>query len=253
MLLEGTRAMRIAIAIGGAALAWVAIYVAFNAPVRARLGGAAHGITFLALFAAICSAIVVFMLRRWAKVRADLTGGAGFANWRVDRADWDAFARVETSRATADNRAGLWLILGFAVVIPGGLALLGIDPNVLAVIAVALAALGGVGFLLADHIARTHRRYRDGVVAIGSDGALVNGVVYGWNLPGAFVVDARVDEASRPVQLIVVYVYRTRRGEQSVTVRAPVPNAALETARLAVTRLKAVARDATGDPAVESR
>ncbi len=123
MLLEGPRAMRIATAIGIAALAWVAIYVAFNAPVRARLGDAAHGITFLALFAAICSAIVVFMLRRLTKVHAELTDGVGFARWRIDRADWDAFARAETSRAAADNRAGLWLILGFAVVIPGGLAL----------------------------------------------------------------------------------------------------------------------------------
>jgi len=253
MVLEGARAMRIAIAVGVAALAWVAIYVAFNAPVRARLGDAAHGITFLALFAAICAAIVVFMLRRLAKVRADLTDGVGLARWHVDRADWDVFARAETSRAAADNRAGLWMILGFAVMIPGGLALLGIDPNVLAVIAVAIAALGAAGFLLAQHIARTHRRYRDGVVAIGPEGALVNGVVYGWNLPGACVVDARVDEGSRPVQFIIVYVYRTRRGEQSVVIRAPVPEAALETARLAVTRLKALARDATGDPAAGDR
>lgn len=253
MLLEGARAMRIAIAIGFAALAWVAIYVAFNAAVRARLGDAAHGITFLALFAAICAAIVVFMLRRLAKVRADLTNGAGLARWQVDRADWDAFAGAETFRTAADNRAGLWMILGFAVVIPGGLALLGIDPNVLAIIAVAIAALGGAGFLLADRIVRAHRRYRDGVVAIGSDGALVNGVVYGWNLPGACVVDARIAEASRPVQLIIVYAYRTRRGEQSVTIRAPVPEAALETARLAVTRLKALTRDATGNPAAKNR
>lgn len=252
MLLEGARAMRIALAIGVAALAWIVTYVVFNTPVRARLGDAAHGITFLALFVAVCSAIVVFMLRRLAKVRAALIDGAGLVRWHVDRADWDAFARAETRRAAADNRAGLWLILGFAVVIPGGLALLGGGPNVLAVIAVAIAALGGSSFLLASHIAQAHRRYRDGVVAIGPDGALVNGVVYSWSLPGSRIMDARVDEGSRPIEFIVAYASRTRRGEQSVMIRAPIPEAALEAAHLAATRLKALARDAPSDTAAEN-
>jgi len=241
MLSDDTRAMHVTAAIGFVAIAWIAAYVAFNGPVRALLGGAAHGVTFLALFAAVCAAIVVFMLRHLERLRADLGAGAGFARWQIERPDWEAFAGPEAMRMEEDNRAGLKLLLGFAVVVPILLALFGVEPVVLVIVAAVIAALGLFGFWLSNRIVRAHRRYRDGVVAIGDGGMMVNGAVHSWSLPHSGLVDARLDEDERPACLTILYSHRRRSRGLPVTVRVPVPESGLETARSAVARLKALA------------
>ncbi|MBK9083474.1 MAG: hypothetical protein IPL88_16010 [Rhizobiales bacterium] len=238
MLSDPLRAVRIAVAVGLAAMAWVAIYALFNERLRAAIGDAAHASAFLAGAVAIASMVVASMFRRLARIRAALLADAALARWRASPAEWRDVERVVGPEVAADHRVTLGLIVFFAVLIPVVMALLGGDARVLAAIAAGIVALGLLGYALGRRHAKNQFRYRDGAVALGRDGLVVNGAFHGWAVFGSRLVDAVLDETRTPAILRVTYVYRSRAGDQSVVARAPVPKAALAQARAAVAALR---------------
>ncbi|ADP72362.1 hypothetical protein Rvan_3165 [Rhodomicrobium vannielii ATCC 17100] len=239
MLLDGAKAMRISLLIALAAFGWIAVYIEFNEELRRRIGDGAHASAFLSLFVGLSAFITAFYFRRLARIRADLAQGKPLARWLVARGDWDAFAATEARETEEGHRATLFIILGFAVVIPAVLALILGDAQIFAVISLGIMAVGAIGFLLGRNAAKAHLRYRDGVVSVGEDGVLVNGVVHGWRLPGSALVGVELDESATPAVLAITYAFWTRGGRQYVTVHAPVPSDAIAEARAAVDRLQA--------------
>jgi hypothetical protein len=238
MLSDPLRAFRVTVAVGLLATAWVAIYALFNERLRAAVGDGAHASAFLAGAVAIASLFVAVMFRRFARIRAGLIEGRALARWRASPEEWSAFARAAEPHVAADQRVTLGLILVFAILIPGAMALFGGDAKSLAFIALGIAAVGAAGYGLGRRHAAKSLRYRDGAVALGRDGLIVNGAFHGWTIFGSRFVDADIDETRAPAILRVAYVYRSRSGEQSVTARAPVPKQALAQARAAVAALR---------------
>jgi hypothetical protein len=239
MLLDGAKAMRISLLIALAAFGWIAVYIEFNEELRRRIGDGAHASAFLSLFVGLTALITAFYFRRLAKIRADLAQGKPLARWRVARGNWDAFAQTEARETEEGHRATLLIILGFAVAIPAVMALILGDAQIFAVISLGIMAVGGIGFLFGRNAAKAHLRYRDGVVSVGEDGVLVNGVVHGWRLPGSALVGVELDESSTPAVFAITYAFWTRGGRQYVMVRAPVPSEAIGEARATADRLEA--------------
>lgn len=231
MLTDGVRAMRVSIAVLLLAIAWIAGYAIFNDAFRDLIGDGAHGSAFLALMVAVSAAITAVFFHRLARVRAAVAGGDALARWQVDRPVWQAFAAAEFLAVRADHRAGLVVIAVFALLIPGAMALLGGDPAILAWISLAIMAVGGAGYLLGERVLRAHAAFHDGIVAIGRQGLVVNGVAHTWALPGSSLRGASLDERRQPAVLTIRYAYWTKHGLQGVAVRAPVPEAALPAAR----------------------
>ncbi|MBT3070029.1 hypothetical protein KKP04_03990 [Rhodomicrobium sp. Az07] len=241
MLLDGAKAMRISLLIALSAFGWIAVYILFNEELRLSIGDAAHASAFLSLFVGLSAFITAFYFRRLAKVRADLSQGEPLARWRVPRGDWDVFAQTEARETEEGHRATLFIILGFAVLIPAVMALILGDAQIFAFISLGIMAIGGIGFLLGRNAAKAHLRYRDGVISVGEDGVLVNGVVHGWRLPGSALVGVELDESATAVVLAITYAFWTRAGRQYVTVHAPVPADAIGEVRAAVDRLRPMA------------
>jgi hypothetical protein len=244
MLLDGAKAMRIAFLIAAFAFCWIAVYIVFNDALLRRMGDAAHASAFLSLFVGLTAFILAFYFRRLASIRTGLQQGVAIGRWRVSRADWDAFARVEEPETEAGHRGALLIIVFFAIVIPGIMALIKGDAEIFAVISLGIMAIGGLGYVLGRNAAKAHLRYRDGVVAVSERGALVNGVAHGWALPGSRLVGVEYDAALKPAVLSIVYRYWTRTGPQYVTVRAPVPAEAIAEAKETAAHLEALTKRA---------
>jgi hypothetical protein len=244
MLLDGAKAMRIAFLIALLAFGWIAVYIEFNDALLRRIGDAAHASAFLSLFVGLTALISAFYFRRLAQIRAGLTQGAAIGRWRVSRADWDAFARIDEPETEAGQRGTLLIIVFFAIVIPALMALFMGDVEIFAGISLGIMAIGCLGYALGRSAAKTHMRYRDGIVAISEQGALVNGVAHGWALPGSRLTGVEFDAAAKPAVLSIAYSYWTRTGPQTVTFRAPVPADASAEAKKTAAHLEALSKRA---------
>ena len=237
MLSDPLRAMRVTLAVGGAALVWIAAYAILNEAILDAIGDAAHALFFASIVVAASSAVIALVFRRFDRIRGELMAGRTLARWRVTKQEWEAFARKDEPATRADQRVTLGLIVFFAVVIPAVMALGGGDPQVLAVIALGVGAVGFLGYGLGRRQAQAVARYRDGVVALGPDGIIVNGAFHSWRTVGGRIVGAGIDARETPALMTLVYAYWLRSGEQHVTVRAPVPRASLDAARAALAKL----------------
>ena len=192
---------------------------------------------FVSIVVAASSAVIALVFRRFARIRGELMAGRTLARWRVTKQEWEAFARKDEPATRADQRATLGLILLFALAIPAAMALGGGEPKLLAAIALGVGAIGCLGYGLGRRQAKAVARYRDGVVALGRDGMLVNGAFHSWRTVGGRIVGARIETDEKPAALTLVYAYWMRSGEHHVTVRAPIPPSALAQARAALARL----------------
>ncbi|MBL8588351.1 MAG: hypothetical protein JNK46_07470 [Methylobacteriaceae bacterium] len=252
MLFDARRAMWATIATGGLAALWIAVYVLFNAPLRAAIGDAAHASAFLSLTIAAASVFVALMFRRLALIRDGLGRQAALARWRVERGEWERFARAVAPQVASGMRATLAMIVVFAIAIPAALALAGYDASVLFWIALAIIGVGLTGYGLGRRHARAVYRYRDGAVALGRQGIVVNGAFHGWGVRGSRLVSAELDDGASPARLTLRYAFPTRAGEQVETVYAPAPAAALTSVRAALARLRAGDDAAPDSPSSET-
>jgi len=237
MLTDPRRAMWVTIVIGALAALWIAVYILFNEPLLDAMGDGAHASAFLSAVVAVSCVFIALMFRRFARVRDGLRLKEALARWRVDRREWDLFARAVAPDVAADMRVTLGLIVFFAVVIPGAMALGGMDPVVLFWIALGIVGVGLLGYGLGRRQTAAVYRFRGGEVALGRDGIEVNGAFYVWGVVGSRLDSVEIGEHVRPPRLTLVYAYWTRTGEQFVTVYAPVPTAELARVRAALAKL----------------
>lgn len=237
MLSDPRRALWITIAVGALAALWIGVYVLFNEELLDAIGDGAHASAFLSAVIAVSCVFIALMFRRFARVREGLRLQQALARWRVERGEWKTFARAVAPGVAADMRMTLGLIVFFAVVIPGAMALGGMDPAILFWIALGIIGVGFLGYGLGRRQTAAVYRYRGGEVALGRDGIEVNGTYHVWGVVGSHLVSAEIEEHVVPARLTLVYAYWMRAGEQFVTVYAPVPAAELKRVAAALGKL----------------
>lgn len=183
-----------------------------------------HPITFLSIFLLLTGLAVSQLFRGYAKVRRDLEAGENvLARWTVDAQTWRRFAGPAHELESADKRGVLMLLYVFIAVICGGLALaLPRDAHIFGWIALGLAAIVTIAFLVGLRVYERQLVFRDGKVVIGRGGLMFNGILHVWDNWLSWLEGAEVVADPAPM-LVVVYAYWARYGPQTVVVRIPLP------------------------------
>ncbi len=222
-----------AVAVGWLLLQWLAGDALF-----AAFGYTMHAITLLAVFALIAGLAVALLLRRFARVRADLLSGRNvIARWTVAEAEFEVFAARAVAADRDDKRGALALVVGLVVLIFGAFALF--DPEVApAMLGMAglVALLMAAAYFLGGWVMRRQLQSASREVIVGTDGLMLNGVLHVWSAVLTWLAGVDLDPGP-PGTLAVTYAYLARFGPQYVTVALPVPRSALPLARQVVERL----------------
>jgi len=239
MLTDPVVLLRWSFGIAIACFVWLATFILFNDAVMRVIGDAAFALMFVSLVIGISAIIIAFMFRRHAAIRRRLVRGEGvLARWTVGPQDWLVFVRKVFPEIASNFRMTLGLIVFFAIVIPGGMALMiGKDYHIFAWIGLGIMLIGLLGHWLGTRQAKRNLTYRGGAVAFSNDGIIVNGAYQGWGIPGSKLAAVDYHDGS-PGILKLTYSYWTKGGPQYVDVFAPVPAAVAASVEAALPKLR---------------
>ena len=213
----------ISLGIAGLSGLWLFALWPFSEDMEAFFGMAVHAITFLAIFLLLTGLAVSLLFSGYVRIKSDLAAGRNvLARWHVDRGTWRQFAGPADAMNRSEKTSLLLMLYAFIAVICGGLALaIPKDWHIFGWIALGMAAVVTVAFLLGNRVYERQLVYRTGEIIIGRDGMSVDGVLHVWGNWLSWLEGAEVIE--RPVKmLIVAYSFWTRYGWQTVTARAPI-------------------------------
>lgn len=234
----------IAAAIAAAAAGiWILVSLVFGDEIYQRMGSAMHALTFISIFVCLAGLAVAFLFRKMSQVRLDLLSGRDvIAKWHVGETAWRQFADEERKADGDEKRSILALIILFAALSCGGIALANPnDAGLLALIGAVISTVMGFAYFMGRRLVRSQLGYRGGDIIVGQKGLMRDGVLHVWDLGLSWLEAPHIEEKPVPV-LTVSYAYWARYGPQGVIVRLPFERGELSLVREAARRLEEIAR-----------
>lgn len=204
-------------------------------------------------FAALVCLIGALAYRRLAQNLDRLFAGTEtIADWRIDPETWARFTQADFLAELSAKQA-LWRYLSAIIVVVSGVFLLLQRDR--AAVWVALGMVGLIGLLrvVAALVPRLLRRLhlrQGGRVIIGCSGVWQGGAHHAWNTLGARLLRIGLEHSAqldRP-WLILMYSYPSRSGNETVTVRVPLPGGNAAPARPVIEALLAANPAALSEP-----
>ena len=222
---------------------WLLAAMLFGDDIYQRMGSAMHALTLLSIFVCLAALAVAFLFRKMSRVRADLLSGRDvIAKWHVGETAWHQFAQEEHATDGDEKRSVLALIIFFAALSCGGLALANPnDAGLLALIAAGISAVMGFAYFMGRRVVWSQLDYRSGDIIVGRQGLMRDGVLHVWDLGLSWLEAPHIEEKPVPV-LTVSYAYWARYGPQGVNVRLPFERSELSLVRETARTLEEIAR-----------
>lgn len=184
-----------------------------------------YAVSFISVFIAISSLIVVYVYRGMTTIYNEIVGGKGvLAHWSYSPELWMEYTKAEYGESISEVKPLFYLTSGLCLI--AGIGAYVWDPEAgIYVLGIMLATIGLMG--LAAILTRSHLHHdnlrKPGDVIISKRGVLLNNRLFYWNYFGARLEKVRARKEKDYSTLIFTTWAPTMTFGQSYTLRIPIP------------------------------
>lgn len=185
-----------------------------------------YAISLFSLLAALTAGIAAgFCFQSARQLDRILHGKDILAHWTYTQQQWRTYSQIEYATENSEKRALFFVVVVFALAF--GVLFWALDTEAgFYVFLTMLGVIGVVGFAWRFTVWLNYRQNmtRIGEAYITPDGVYLNGKMYSWRAPLTHFESAKL-ERNRDVAVVVFRysVFTGRAGNQTYTVRVPVP------------------------------
>jgi Ca2+/Na+ antiporter len=215
---------------------FITIFLPVNLGMDGMNGGFALSVLFGFLF--VTALIVAFIYRKLATQFDTIISGQNvLVHWKYTDDEWQKFTQLDFEADKQIKKSMFYIIAGFAIFF--GILFPILDPdNGFVVTYVMLALIVVIAIVAYISVRQQHNRNtkNKGEAIISMKGILINKQLHSWSILGAKLENVTIKEEQVPI-MEFTYSAITNRGRSEYSVRVPIPEGEMATAREIINRI----------------